>query len=83
MAILAVSRRGQVTFSQDVLEHIGVHPGGKIELYKLPGGRLALRAARPVGSIGAFVGLLAGKTDKVATLDEINDAGADGWADQP
>ena len=82
MATLTVSGRGQVTFDRDVLRHLGVHPGGKIELEKLPCGRLALRAGKPSGSIGAFVGLLAGKTNKVATLDEINEATADGWADQ-
>jgi hypothetical protein len=39
-----------------------------------------LKAARPTGSIRSFVGLLAGRTKKVATIEEINDAAARGWA---
>jgi len=80
MTTLKVTARGQVTFRRDVLQHLGIRPGEKIELDKLPDGRVALKAARPAGTIGGFVGLLAGKTKKVATLDEINDAAAAGWA---
>jgi antitoxin PrlF len=82
MTTLTVTARGQVTFRRDVLQHLGIRPGEKIELDKLPDGRVALRAARPAGTIDGFVGLLAGKTSKVATLDEINEAAAAGWADQ-
>jgi hypothetical protein len=46
----------------------------------LPDRRIALRAAAASGSIEAFLGLLASKTKKVATLNEINDAAAAGWA---
>jgi len=80
MTALTVTARGQVTFRKDVLQHLGVHPGEKIELDKLPDGRVALRAARPSGKIDHFLGLLAGKTRKVATLEEINEAAAAGWA---
>jgi antitoxin PrlF len=37
---------------------------------------------RPTGKIDRFVGLLAGKTRKVAILDEINEEAAAGWAGQ-
>jgi len=80
MTILTVTARGQVTFRRDVLQHLGIQPGEKIELDKLPDGRIALRAARPAGTIDGFLGLLAGKTETVATLEEINDAAAAGWA---
>ncbi len=82
MATLTVTARGQVTFRKDVLQHLGIRPGEKIELDKLPDGRVALKAARPAGAIDGFLGLLAGRTRKVATLDEINDAAATGWAGQ-
>jgi hypothetical protein len=65
-----------------VLQHLGIRPGEKIELDKLPDGRVALKAARPTAAIDGFLGLLAGKSPKVATLDEINDAAAAGWAGQ-
>jgi bifunctional DNA-binding transcriptional regulator/antitoxin component of YhaV-PrlF toxin-antitoxin module len=80
MTILTVTARGQVTFRRDVLQHLGIRPGEKIELDKLPDGRVTLRAARPSGTIDRFVGLLAGKTAKVATLEEIGEAASSGWA---
>jgi len=82
MTKLTVTARGQVTFRKDVLQHLGVQPGEKIELDKLPDGRVALRAARPSGTIDRFLGLLAGKTKKVATIEEINEAAAAGWANR-
>lgn len=80
MTTLTVTARGQVTFRKDVLQHLGIKPGEKIELDLLPEGRAALKAARPAGTITGFIGLLAGKTPKVATIEEINDAAAKGWA---
>jgi AbrB family looped-hinge helix DNA binding protein len=80
MTTLTVTARGQVTFRKDVLHHLGIKPGEKIELDKLPNGRVVLRAAKPSGTIDGFLGLLAGKTKKAATLDEINEAAAAGWA---
>lgn len=83
MPKLTVTARGQVTFRKDVLRHLGVGPGEKIELDMLPGGRVALTAARPAGSIDGFIGLLSGRSAKVATLDEIAEAAASGWAGEP
>lgn len=80
MAALTVTARGQVTFRKEVLQHLGIEPGDKIEVNLLPDGRASLRAARPVGTVDGFVGLLAGKTRKVATLEELEEAAAEGWA---
>ena len=66
----------------DVLEHLGIQSGGKIELDKLPGGRVTLRAKRPSGTIDGFMGLLAGKTTKVAILEEIDSAAKADWDGQ-
>jgi antitoxin PrlF len=82
MTKLTVTGRGQVTFRKDVLQHLGIQKGGKIELNKLPDGRVSLRAARPAGKIDDFLGLLAGRTNKVATLKEIDAAATAGWAGQ-
>ena len=80
MTILTGNPKGQVTFGKDVLQHLGIKPGEKIELDLLPGGRGLLKAARPSGTIKGFVGLLAGKPKKVATIEEINRATAQAWA---
>lgn len=80
MTTLTVTTRGQVTFRKDVLQHLGIKPGEKIELDLLPDGRGMLKAAQPAGTIAGFVGLLAGRTKKIATIEEMNDAAAAGWA---
>ena len=80
MTTLTVTAKGQVTLRKDLLQHLGVEQGQRIEASKLPGGRIEVKAARPTGSIDGFIGLLAGKTRKVVTVDEMNEAAADGWA---
>lgn len=80
MTILTVTARGQVTFRKDLLQHLDIKPGDKIELDLLPKGRAMLKAARPVGTIGGFIGLLAGQTKKVATIEEMNEAASEAWA---
>ena len=80
MATLTVTSRGQVTFRKEALQHLGIRPGDKIEPALMPGGKGVITAAKPAGTIDMFVGLLAGKTAKVATLDEMHEAAVQGWA---
>jgi bifunctional DNA-binding transcriptional regulator/antitoxin component of YhaV-PrlF toxin-antitoxin module len=80
MSTLTITSRGQVTFRKEVLQHLGIQPGDKIELDLLPDGRGLLKAARPAGTMGGFVGLLAGRTKKIATIEEISEASAKAWA---
>jgi bifunctional DNA-binding transcriptional regulator/antitoxin component of YhaV-PrlF toxin-antitoxin module len=80
MATLTVTGRGQVTFRQDVLRHLGVKPGEKLELELLPDGRVAIQTARPKGSIEDFIGCLAGKTKVKLTIKEIKEATEQAWA---
>ncbi len=80
MTTLTVTARGQVTFRKDVLQHLGIKPGQQIDFDKLPGGELRIRGARPTGSIKNFIGLLANSTDKVLSIEEMNEIAAAGWA---
>jgi bifunctional DNA-binding transcriptional regulator/antitoxin component of YhaV-PrlF toxin-antitoxin module len=80
MALLTVTARGQVTFRKDVLRHLGIKPGEKIELELMPGGTAVIRAARKRGSIEDFIGVLDGKTRKTAAIGEILKATDRGWA---
>jgi bifunctional DNA-binding transcriptional regulator/antitoxin component of YhaV-PrlF toxin-antitoxin module len=80
MTTLTVTARGQVTFRKEVLQHLGIKPGEKIDLDLLPDGRGILKAVQRVGTIDDFVGLLAGRTKKVASIAELNEASARGWA---
>jgi bifunctional DNA-binding transcriptional regulator/antitoxin component of YhaV-PrlF toxin-antitoxin module len=75
MATLTVTSRGQVTFRKEVLNHLGVKPGDRIELQLLPGSEGVLKAERKKGSISELAGFLKGKTNGVKlTIEEINDA---------
>jgi len=80
MQRLTVNAKGRVTLGEDILTHLGVQPGEKIAMAKLPDGRIELRAARDDRSISNVFGLL--KTDDGPTLsiDEINEVIAKAWA---
>ena len=82
MTTLSITSRGQVTLRREILQHLGILPGQKIELDLLPDGRGVIQAAKATQSIDNFIGLLAGKTQKVATIEEINAATAQAWAGQ-
>jgi antitoxin PrlF len=82
MATLSVTARGQVTFRKDVLKHLGIEPGDKIEVDKLPDGSLSLHAVRPTGTLDDLFGILKGKSKRKTpmSIEEMNQVIADGWA---
>ena len=80
MSILTVTAKGQVTLRKDVLEHLGVHPGEKITVHKLPDGKIEVKAARPTGKISDVFGLLKRKGCPSLTIEEMNEIAARGWA---
>lgn len=77
---LTLTARGQVTFRKDVLRHLGLRPGDRLELELLPDGRGLIRAAKLAGTMAGFIGSLAGRSDRVATLEELNAAAANAWS---
>lgn len=80
MAKLKVTAKGQVTFKKELLNHLGVSPGERIEAEKLPDGRIVVRAAAQEGSISSFIGCLAQKNGRKLTVDEISQIASQGWA---
>lgn len=81
MTTLTVTARGQVTFKKEVLQHLDIRPGDKIEVALLPGGRAELKATRPKGSFQSLHGFLKGKTNgQVLSIDQINEAIAEAGA---
>jgi AbrB family looped-hinge helix DNA binding protein len=80
MSTLTVTAKGQVTLRKDVLKHLGVHPGEKITVNKLPDGRIEVKAARPAGKISDIFGLLKKKGGPSLTVEEMNEIAARGWA---
>ena len=79
MTTLTVTSKGQVTLRGDVLRHLGIGKGEKLEVNKLPGGRLEIRAARSGGGVERVCGILE-SGGRRATLEEIHAAAAAGWA---
>jgi len=80
MSTLTVTAKGQVTLRKDILKHLGVHPGEKISVDKLPDGRLEIKAARPTGKISDAFGLLKRKGGPSLSIEEMNKLAARGWA---
>jgi bifunctional DNA-binding transcriptional regulator/antitoxin component of YhaV-PrlF toxin-antitoxin module len=80
MTSLAVTMKGQITLKRELLQHLGVKPGERIDFDKLPGGELRVKAARPTGSIDNFIGRHAGKLTKPMTIEDMNEIAASGWA---
>jgi hypothetical protein len=75
MAVLSVTSRGQVTFRREVLNHLGIKPGDKIEVDLLPGGMCALSAARPRGPAVNVFGVLWDRTNGAKlTIDQLGKA---------
>lgn len=44
MRTLTITAKGQLTLRKDLLKHLGVRPGEKIAVAKLPGGRIEIKA---------------------------------------
>jgi AbrB family looped-hinge helix DNA binding protein len=81
MGTLTVTAKGQVTLRKDLLEHLGVHPGDKISIEKLPGGKVEVKAARPAGKISDTFGILKTKRKgRPLSIEEMNEVIARGWA---
>ncbi|MDB5611754.1 MAG: transcriptional regulator [Bradyrhizobium sp.] len=81
MSTLTVTAKGQVTLRKDLLKHLGVHPGEKITVDKLPDGRIEVKAARPTGNISdAFGFLKAKRKGRSLSIEDMNEIVARGWA---
>jgi bifunctional DNA-binding transcriptional regulator/antitoxin component of YhaV-PrlF toxin-antitoxin module len=74
MAIVTTTSRGQVTLRKEILQHVGIKPGEKLEIELLPGGEFRGRAVRKKGRIEDVFGMLAGKTDVKLTIEEMDKA---------
>ena len=51
MPIVSTTSRGQITLRKEILQHVGIKPGEKLEIDMLPGGEFRGRAARKKGKI--------------------------------
>ena len=80
MAItLTVTAKGQITLRREVLEHLGVRPGDKIDVDLLRDGRLQVRA-KPRKPVTTIFSMLAIPATRRRSIKERSEAAAAGWA---
>lgn len=80
MTVLTVTSKGQVTLRKDLLRHLGVHPGDRLAVDKLPDGRVEVRAARPSGNISGIFNMLRRKGGPSLSIEEMSEIAARSWA---
>jgi bifunctional DNA-binding transcriptional regulator/antitoxin component of YhaV-PrlF toxin-antitoxin module len=80
MSTLTITAKGQVTLRKDFLKHLGVQPGEKITVDKLPDGRIVVKAARPKGNISDVFNFLRRENGPSLSIEEISKVVARGWA---
>lgn len=80
MPTLTITAKGQVTLKKELLRHLKVEPGQKVQVDMLPDGRLTLQPAKRTGSIAKFSGFLAKPGTPRLTIAQIKKITEDAWA---
>jgi antitoxin PrlF len=82
MTTLTITAKGQITLKKELLQHLALHPGDKVEVTPAPGGRLTLTPQRRArtGRIEDAVGVLHRPGQKPLSIEEMNEVIARGWA---
>lgn len=78
MSTLTVTAKGQTILRKDILEHLGISPGDKIVVEKLPGSRIEVKAAA-TGNIADTFGLLKRKGGRSLSVERLKRIAARGW----
>ena len=76
---LTITAKGQITLRKEVLKHLGVLPGDKLNVDLLQDGRMQLRPKRGTAAATIF-GLLAQPGMSPLSINELEEAAAAGWA---
>ena len=76
---LTVTAKGQVTLRREVLTHLGVRPGDKLDVDLLAKGRMQVRAKRGK-SVASVFGMLERPGAPCLSIEELNEIAASGWA---
>ena len=80
MTRLTITAKGQVTLKQELLKHLGVGPGEKVDADQLSDGRIIVRAAAQDGTIDDFIGCLSGRGGTKLSIEKIKEIATRGWA---
>ncbi|MDQ8027959.1 MAG: AbrB/MazE/SpoVT family DNA-binding domain-containing protein [Brevundimonas sp.] len=55
---LSITSKGQITLKKDLLNHLGIEPGDKVDVVMAPGGKLLVTPARVKKPMSALLNLL-------------------------
>ncbi|HVZ84059.1 MAG TPA: AbrB/MazE/SpoVT family DNA-binding domain-containing protein [Terracidiphilus sp.] len=80
MTTLTVTAKGQITLKQELLRHMNIAPGQKVEVNPLPDGRIVLGVPAKEGSIDNFIGSLKRKGGPRLSIARIRKITEDAWA---
>ena len=76
---LTVTAKGQITLRREVLAHLGVRPGDKLDVDLMADGRIQLRSRRGTSAEDVF-GMLSRPQTPRLSIEEMNEIAASGWA---
>lgn len=83
MTTLTVTAKGQVTLRKDLLAHLGLRPGDKLTIDKLPDGRITAAAERRKGKISDVFGMLKREGQQTVSIEEMGLIGPENWEGKP
>lgn len=79
---LKITAKNQVTFKKEYLQHLGIGTGDELEVFKLPGGELKIRAKQSRSkSARDFAGCMENVAGVHLSVEEINEVIADAAAE--
>ena len=79
MITLTITAKGQVTLRKDVLAHLGLRPGDKLVIDKLPDGRITASGERRKGKISDVFGMLKREGQQTVSIEEMGLIGPENW----
>ena len=71
----AITVKGQMTIPKAIREHLGLKPGDRVKFFVHPDGTVVLLPKRP---LKALRGMLKSRRSRPATIEEMNEAVAEG-----
>lgn len=81
MGQLTLTAKSQLTLRKEVMRHLGLRPGDKVEFDLRPGGRVELVAPSRTRKISELYGSLERPGQPVLTIEQINEAIAEAGAE--
>lgn len=83
MVTLTLTAKNQLTLRKEVVNHLGLKPGDRVEVDLKPGGRVELTAPKPrTGKISDVFGIIKPPPGTPhLSIEDMNEIIAEGWAE--